>query len=240
MPNDSYTESESTERNAQLARISDANTIAFATTNNHITMLKARLQMAINHNQQNDQPNMRSLYKTFSGTQSAEPLPPRTLELQAIAPPPSQYLPYDDVTAYTPHIEGTYEEGVTEETLDTFHVVSLETETIQPIQITPPKNVVAIHTVDESSRGVYNLSNSAVKIIKDVAAFAQCKGGTSSTEGPSPFVVQQECGQAVGESEKYVSLDLRGKIIWPYSCITIEHYVSAWEQGTDKLPPVTL
>lgn len=68
MPNDSYTEQESRERNAQLARISDANIIAFADTNNHITMLKARLQMAINHNQQNDQPNIRSLYKTFSGS----------------------------------------------------------------------------------------------------------------------------------------------------------------------------
>jgi len=173
-------------------------------------------------------------------SQAAELLPPRTLELQAIAPPPSQYLPYDAVTEYTPHIEGTYEEGVTEETLDTSHVVSPETDTIQPIQITPPKNVVAIHNVDESSRGVYNLSNSAVKIIQDVASFAQRKGGTSSTEGPSPFVVQQECGQAVGESEKHVRLDSRGKVIWPYSCITIEHYVSAWERGTDKLPPVTL
>jgi len=41
------------------------------------------------------------------------------------------------------------------------------------------------------------------------------------------------------KKKKLVKLNEKGNVLWPYSCITIEDYVQAWEKGDMSVAPVS-
>jgi len=96
-----------------------------------------------------------------------------------------------------------------------------------------PTNIVALHSNDETNRGTWNLSSSATKVVRTIVGYANKKSTASIPQSPTPQ------NDDTTKEKKLVKLNEKGKLLWPYSCITIEDYVQAWEKGDMSVAPVS-
>lgn len=203
---------------SDLARINQPLTIALACSTNHHTMLQARLASALQSLPSASRDNMRLLYSAFIGKNNVDDI--------------------NTISAYQANTTTSLQESILGNPLQESHkrdqTPPPQSPEENPFTLHTPKNVVALHSENPIDRGTWNLTSSAAKVVKTVVEFANRKARLPSGQ-------QSPAEENTAVTEKTViTVNIKGKVQWPYSCTTIEDYVNAWEKGNIDLPPIPI